>query len=87
VSADTIESIASGIESRLYSQGRTEIESGVIGEMVMERLRALDDVAYVRFASVYRSFTDLEVLADEIDRLRESKLLAEERKRQLALGL
>jgi transcriptional repressor NrdR len=53
----------------------------------MERLRGLDDVAYVRFASVYRRFADLEVLADEIDRLRESKLSAEERKRQLALEL
>lgn len=87
VPADTIEAIASDIESQLYRLGRTEVESTVIGEMVMERLRALDDVAYVRFASVYRRFTDLEVLADEIERLRESKLLAEERKRQLALEL
>ncbi len=87
VSADTVEAIASDIESQLYRLGKSEIRSEVVGELVMERLRALDDVAYVRFASVYRRFTDLEVLADEIERLRESKLLAEERKRQLALGL
>ena len=53
----------------------------------MRRLKDVDDVAYVRFASVYRRFADLEVLADEIDRLREAKITAEERKRQLALGL
>ncbi len=87
VPADTTESIASEIESRLYRLGKSEVESSVIGEMVMEKLRTLDDVAYVRFASVYRAFADLEVLADEIDRLRETKQIAEERKRQLALGL
>lgn len=87
ISADTRAAIAGDIESQLYRLGKSEVASQVIGELVMERLRALDDVAYVRFASVYRRFTDLEVLADEIERLRESKLRAEERKRQLALGL
>jgi transcriptional repressor NrdR len=87
VSTDTVEAIATDIETQLYRLGKSEIGSAVIGELVMQRLRSLDDVAYVRFASVYRRFTDLEVLADEIERLRDSKLRAEERKRQLQLGL
>jgi transcriptional repressor NrdR len=87
VSADTIETIAGDIEAQLFRVGRSEVPSELVGELVMTRLRELDDVAYVRFASVYRRFTDLEVLADEIERLRASKLTAEERKRQLALGL
>jgi len=87
ISADTVEAIASDIEGRLYRLGKSEVPSEVVGELVMDRLRVLDDVAYVRFASVYRRFTDLEVLADEIERLREAKQRDEERKRQLALGL
>jgi transcriptional repressor NrdR len=53
----------------------------------MERLQPLDDVAYVRFASVYRRFTDLEVLANEIDRLRETKQRAAELEGQMALEM
>jgi transcriptional repressor NrdR len=87
VSADTIDQLVSDIESKLYQQGKTEVPSELIGELVMTRLRALDDVAYVRFASVYRRFTDLDVLADEIERLRESKERDEVAKRQIALGL
>lgn len=87
VSADAIEVIASDIEGQLYRLGRSEVPSEVVGELVMERLRLLDDVAYVRFASVYRRFTDLEVLADEIDRLRETKLRDQERQGQLAMDL
>lgn len=87
VSADTIESIAGDIEGQLFRLGRSEVPGELVGELVMVRLRELDDVAYVRFASVYRRFTDLEVLAEEIERLRESKLSTEERKHQMALGL
>jgi len=87
VPTDAIEEIASDIEGHLYRLGRNEVPSSTIGEMAMEALRKLDDVAYVRFASVYRHFTDLEVLADEIDRLRASKEEAESRKRQMALEL
>jgi len=46
------------------------VQSRVIGELVMDELRHLDEVAYVRFASVYRSFQDLDAFRDEIDRLR-----------------
>lgn len=87
VSADTIEEIAAEIEGRLYRMGSSEVPSAVIGELVMDALRGMDDVAYVRFASVYRHFTDLEVLAEEIERLRLSKERDEERKRQMALEL
>jgi transcriptional repressor NrdR len=87
VPTGTIEAIASDIEAELFRLGKAEIESSVLGEMVMERLRGVDDVAYVRFASVYRRFTDLAVLADEIERLREEKSREEELKRQLSFAL
>ena len=56
VTPDRVERVANGIVRRLESLGETEIPSTVIGEMVMEALRYLDSVAYVRFASVYRNF-------------------------------
>jgi len=87
VSVDALEEVASEIESALFRLGRPEIDSEKVGELVMDELRQLDDVAYVRFASVYRRFADLAVLADEIDRLRTEKETEEERKRQLALGI
>ena len=87
VSADTLDRIANEIENSLQQGGRSEIPSKQVGEMVMDRLRVLDDVAYVRFASVYRRFTDLVVLAEEISRLREQKDREEEHKRQLPLDL
>jgi transcriptional repressor NrdR len=73
ISVETIEDLVSGIEGKLYSRGEREVESRLIGEMVMERLRELDDVAYVRFASVYRRFADVESLAEEIEKLLERK--------------
>ena len=73
VSSEAIDDMVSGIEGELYSRGEREVPSRVIGEMVMERLRGLDDVAYVRFASVYRRFADVESLAQEIEELIERK--------------
>jgi transcriptional repressor NrdR len=73
ISTETIEELVSDIEGKLYGQGDGEVESRVIGEMVMEGLRRLDDVAYVRFASVYRRFADVESLAQEIEELIERK--------------
>jgi len=87
VSAKTLEQVVSEIEGELYALGEAEVESKVIGEKVMERLRELDEVAYVRFASVYRHFADVESLAEEIERLLESKRREEELKRQLRLEL
>jgi transcriptional repressor NrdR len=73
ISIEAIEELVSGIEGTLYSRGEREVESRAVGEMVMERLRKLDDVAYVRFASVYRRFADVESLAQEIEDLLERK--------------
>ena len=68
ISANQIEELIDDIEKELYNISDTEINSVQIGEMVMQRLKKLDEVAYVRFASVYRQFTDLtnfvELLSD-----------------------
>ena len=58
----------SRIRHKLRSLGEREVQSRAIGELVMEELRHLDEVAYVRFASVYRSFQDLDAFRDEIER-------------------
>jgi transcriptional repressor NrdR len=67
VSSEEVESMVAEIEANLYGLGQAEVPSRMIGEMVMERLKAVDAVAYVRFASVYRSFADLETLKREVD--------------------
>jgi transcriptional repressor NrdR len=67
VSTEDIDRLVTRIESNLYGLGRSEVPSRVIGEMVMQELRQVDGVAYVRFASVYRSFADLEALKKEVD--------------------
>ena len=67
VSSEAVDELVDGIEANLYSLGQSEVPSRILGEMVMERLRDLDGVAYVRFASVYRSFADLETLQREVD--------------------
>jgi len=59
VSADEIESIANSIEAELIESGGMEVGADIIGEMVMEKLEEVDQVAYVRFASVYRQFKDV----------------------------
>lgn len=69
VSVEQIEAALSQIKRYLQSTGEREISSRLIGEKVMEQLRKLDDVAYVRFASVYRSFQDLNEFRAELDRL------------------
>jgi transcriptional repressor NrdR len=60
---------ADSIEAQLRGQGLTEVPSTAIGELAMDRLRTLDQIAYVRFASVYQSFDDLEQLKREVDGL------------------
>ena len=70
VSPDRVERVANGIVRRLESLGETEIPSTVIGEMVMEALRNLDSVAYVRFASVYRNFHEARDFEQFIGELR-----------------
>jgi transcriptional repressor NrdR len=69
VPLEKLEEIVDGIERDLIDSGEKEVASPRIGERVMTRLRALDDIAYVRFASVYRSFRDLDEFREELDRL------------------
>jgi len=65
----TVEKIVDEIESDLQKLGKAEVPSLLIGEMVMERLKRLDRVAYIRFASVYREFQDIESFKQEVDAL------------------
>jgi len=64
-----VEKLVDDIEAELYHLGKPEIPSAVIGDMVMERLKSLDYIAYIRFASVYREFTDITALKQEVDTL------------------
>ncbi|WP_188453443.1 transcriptional regulator NrdR [Virgibacillus oceani] len=66
VPIEKIEGIALDVEKELRNSGASEIESNEIGEMVMDRLSEVDEVAYVRFASVYRQFKDISVFLDEL---------------------
>jgi transcriptional repressor NrdR len=68
-----VDKLADDIESELYQQGKAEVPASVIGDMVMERLKSLDHIAYIRFASVYRDFTDITTLKREVDTLLEAK--------------
>jgi transcriptional repressor NrdR len=65
----TVDKLADDIAAELYRQGKTEVTTAAIGDMVMERLKALDHIAYIRFASVYREFTDITTLKREVDTL------------------
>lgn len=69
ISRKQIEDLAEDIEKSISNNMFTEIESEVIGEMVMERLKKLDEISYVRFASVYRQFKDINTFLEEIKRL------------------
>ena len=69
VSVEDIEAVINQIKHALRATGEREVKSLVVGELVMEHLKQLDQVAYVRFASVYRSFQDLSEFRDEIERL------------------
>ena len=64
-----MEKQADEIEAELYRTGRTEVPGAVIGDMVMARLKKLDHIAYIRFASVYREFEDITMLKEEVDSL------------------
>jgi transcriptional repressor NrdR len=66
---DSAEQAADQIEAQLRAGGGTEVESSEIGRLAMDKLRGLDQIAYIRFASVYQSFEDLEALKREVDNL------------------
>jgi len=80
-----IERLADDIEIELVSQGKDEVNSNAIGDMVMERLKALDHIAYIRFASVYRDFTDITRLKQEVDSLADTSLKMPKISSQLSL--
>jgi len=69
VSAEQIEALVEGVERQVQELGEREIRTTVIGEAVMQRLRRLDEVAYVRFASVYRAFRDVAEFMSELEGL------------------
>jgi transcriptional repressor NrdR len=72
VNAEAIEESITRIIHAMQTMGEREVASRVVGELVMEELRELDEVAYVRFASVYRRFQDVTEFQDEIKRLRDA---------------
>ncbi|MCI1943833.1 transcriptional regulator NrdR [Clostridium luticellarii] len=73
VSRKQIESIADEVEKRINNKMLTEISSSEIGEMIMESLKKVDEVSYVRFASVYRQFKDINTFMEEIKNLISNK--------------
>lgn len=73
VSVDQIEACVDEIENKIFNLGVREIESEKIGEIVMDQIRNLDQVAYVRFASVYRQFKDADTFMSELKKLLDTK--------------
>jgi transcriptional repressor NrdR len=69
VSTEQVEEVVQQIKSQLRATGEREVQSALLGELIMEALKKLDKVAYVRFASVYRSFADVREFGEEIARL------------------
>jgi len=87
IPAHVIEKLADEIETELVGQGKAEIPSSVIGDMVMQQLKSLDHIAYIRFASVYRDFEDITRLKEEVDNLAEAKVVEQNPSQQLTFLL
>ncbi len=73
ISLETIDNIVDEIENKLLNSLEKEVKSSLIGEMVMEKLKQIDEVAYVRFASVYKHFEDIDTFDEEIKKLLRDK--------------
>jgi transcriptional repressor NrdR len=73
IPSQVLEDLADSISAKLYASGEVEVESRQVGELVMEGLKEIDDVAFVRFASVYRRFEDVDVLVGEIEEFKDWK--------------
>lgn len=73
VSVEAMDALVEEVEREVRRSGSPEVATATIGDLVMERLRGLDDVAYVRFASEYRRFRDVDSIAEEIETLKERK--------------
>lgn len=71
ISAEQVAEAVDAVETKIFNEGEREIPSSRIGEIVMEQLKALDGVAYVRFASVYREFKDVNTFMDELKKILE----------------
>lgn len=76
VSTEIFENIISHLKQKLRASGEREVHSKILGEWVMDELRKVDEVAYVRFASVYRSFQDVNAFREEIKRMEQDKIEA-----------
>jgi transcriptional repressor NrdR len=87
VSGSEIEGIVDEIEDELSRQAGVEVASSLVGELVMERIKPLDRVAYVRFASVYRNFQDIDEFQDFVDDLNARQRLEAQAREQAELGL
>ncbi len=85
VSPEALDDAVARICHKLRSLGEREIAARSVGDLVMEELRHLDEVAYIRFASVYRSFQDVEAFRTEIDQLRHQRRRREPNRDQLPL--
>jgi transcriptional repressor NrdR len=69
VAAESVDKAVASIEEKLLTSGQREVDSGYIGELVMQELQRLDKVAYIRFASVYKNFEDLAEFQDAIEKV------------------
>ncbi len=69
VSAEELENAANEVELEVRSSNKREVDAQYVGDLVMEKLKALDEVSYVRFASVYRQFKDISTFREELDRI------------------
>jgi len=70
IPSGAVETLADEVEQAVFAMNRAEVPSSVVGELVMERLQALDHIAYIRFASVYRAFADVDELEQELEALK-----------------
>lgn len=69
-----IEKVIDTIEAELYHLGKTETTSSLVGDLVMQRLKQLDHIAYIRFASIYREFSDIDTLKEVVDTLAQGEV-------------
>lgn len=79
VSPQQISAMIDGIENKIFNMEEKEIETSAIGELVMRKLKDLDEVAYVRFASVYREFKDVNTFMEELGKLLQNKPVEEKK--------
>ena len=73
ITEPAVEKILDEIEKEIYSQGEKEVNSKEIGDYILQKLRTVDEVAYLRFASVYKSFDDLSNFKEEVEKLEKVK--------------